>query len=102
MVAERPVGEIPTGARAYFQPMMAEAINAAKTELRTELGAMFDSAMNTNFNSLNQAMPDNRDFIKSYADQSSVELISKLDKIFAAKSSEIERSLLKSNEIYEI
>ena len=63
MVAERPVGEIPAGARAYFQPMMAEAIGAAKTELRTELGAMFDSAMNTNFASLNKAMADNRDFI---------------------------------------
>ena len=93
MVAERPVGEIPAGARAYFQPMMAEAIATAKNDLRTELGAMFNSAMNINFANLNKAMEDNKGFVKGYCDQYSVELIAKFDKIFANKSSEIESKI---------
>ena len=47
MVAERPVGEIPAGTRAYFQPMLA----TAKAEIMKEIATEFDKAMSTNFNS---------------------------------------------------
>ena len=43
MVAERPVGEIPTGARAYFQPMLA----TARAEFMKDIAVEFDKAMNT-------------------------------------------------------
>ena len=91
MVAERPVGEVPAGARAYFQPLLKEAMNKMKDEFRTEIGIEFDKSMNTNFASLNKAMEDSRTLIKQYVDGSSVELIAKFDNILNAKSVEIDK-----------
>ena len=62
MVAERAVGEIPAGARAYFQPMLT----AAKAEIMKEIATEFDKAMNTNFGSLNKSLETSQQAMKSY------------------------------------
>ena len=87
MVAERPVGEIPPGARAYFQPMLA----TAKAEIMKEIATEFDKAMSTNFGSLNQSIEASQQAMKSYMDNNSSELIQKFDAIFNAKFVEIEK-----------
>ena len=95
MVAERMTqqAEMPAGARAYFQPILREAIENMKVEFRKEIGAEFDKAMNTNFSSLNKAMEDTRTQTKVYVDQSSSDLIKKFDIRFNAKSKEIETQI---------
>ena len=93
MVAERPVTTVPEGARAYFQPMLTAAMTALKTEIRAEIGREFDAAMNTNFASLNRVMAENKEMAIAYSDKSSVELIAKFDKIFSAKTAEIEAQI---------
>ena len=62
MVAERPVGEIPTGARAYFQPMLM----ATKAEIMKEIATEFDKSMNTNFVSLNNSIEASQTATKVY------------------------------------
>ena len=90
MVAERATEGPPAGARAYFQPILREAMESMKREFRQELGDEFDKAMNTNFASLNQAMTDTRMQTMAYVDQSSSDLIKKFDIIFNAKTKELE------------
>ena len=79
MVAERPVGEIPSGARAYFQPML----NAAKAEIMKEIATEFDKAMSTNCSSLNESLETSQKAMKSYMDNSASELIQKIDTYWA-------------------
>ena len=75
MVAERPQTTIPEGARGYFRPMLAEAMNSTKAEIRKEIGEEFDRSMNTNFKSLNKAMEDNKLAIKAFAENGMSEII---------------------------
>ena len=89
MVAERPVGEIPAGARAYFQPMM----NATKAEILKEIATEFDKSMGTNFASLNNSIEVSQKAMKTYMDNTSSELIQKFDAIFNAKTMEIEKQM---------
>ncbi len=95
MVADRATrqAEMPAGARAYFQPMLREAMQSLKVEIRDEIGKEFDKSMVVNFASLNQAMDDTRMQTKQYVNASSSELIAKFDTIFNAKSIEIEKQL---------
>ena len=93
MVAERPVTTVPEGARADVQAMLDQAMAAFKIELRSEIGKEFDTAMNINFTSLNQAMSDTHLQMKGYVDTSSVELIAKFDKIFNDKTTAIETQI---------
>ena len=93
MVAERPVTTVPEGARADVQAMLDQAMATFRIELRSEIGKEFDTAMNTNFASLNKAMSDTHLQMKGYVDTSSVELIAKFDKIFADKTTAIEAQI---------
>ena len=92
MVAER-ASQVPPGARAYFQPLMAEAMQSLKAEIRQEIGIEFDKSMGENFASLNKALEDTRMQTKAYVDTSSSELIAKFDSMFNIKSIEMEKQL---------
>ena len=89
MVAERPVGEIPAGARAYFQPM----INATRAEIMKEIATEFDKSMQTNFVSLNNSNQASQQAMKTYMDNTSSEIIQKFDARFNAKSVETEKQI---------
>ena len=54
MAAERASRtEIPSGAHADFQPMLQEAMQTTKSEIKAEIGAWIDNAVKINFTSLN-------------------------------------------------
>ena len=60
--------EIPQGARAYFQPMLGEAMVTVKAEMHQEIGAAFDRSMQSNFNSLTDAMEENKSATKTFVE----------------------------------